>query len=485
MTTIAEKQPIRLSEMRTIPIRRVRGRFDSARTTRRNRRHWANADGLSADAAANAYDRREMRNKARYEVANNSYALGIVQTLANDVVGTGPRLQLLTDNPEVNRRVEQDFTAWSAAIGLPEKLRTMRMARCQDGEAFAIMSTNPKISHPVRLNLELVEADQITSPMTGAVSDNEIDGILLDSYGNPIQYRVLKQHPGDSRFNATDDFKIVRAESMIHVFRQDRPGQHRGVPEINSAVELFAQLRRYTGAVLSSAEQVANISLVIYTRAPANGEASQLEPLDEVELSSDLATVMPDGWEIGQTRAEQPTTTYAEFKHEILNEIARCLNMPFNIAAGNSAGYNYSSGRLDHQTYFKMIRVDQAFMASKILDRILNVWLLEYALSSGAIRYSGNRLMPPRQWFWDGTEHIDPYKEAKAQEARLNNHTVTLAHEYAKMGLDWETELRQRAKEIALMRELGLSASESRPSNDDGESNDNAEDEEERNADDQ
>ena len=45
-------------------------------------------------------------------------------------------------------------------------------------------------------------------------------------------------------------------------------------------------------------------------------------------------------------QAEQPTTTFAEFKHEILNKIARCLNMPFNVGAGNSSGYNYASERL-------------------------------------------------------------------------------------------------------------------------------------------
>jgi len=55
--------------------------------------------------------------------------------------------------------------------------------------------------------------------------------------------------------------------------------------------------------------------------------------------------------------------------------------MPYNVAAGNSGGYNYASGRLDHQTYFKSIRVDQAFMASKVLDRILAAWLWEYGLS--------------------------------------------------------------------------------------------------------
>jgi len=68
----------------------VRAKFDSAQTTADNRRHWANADGLSADAAASPGVRRILRNRARYEVANNSYARGIVLTLANDVIGKGP-----------------------------------------------------------------------------------------------------------------------------------------------------------------------------------------------------------------------------------------------------------------------------------------------------------------------------------------------------------------------------------------------------------
>ena len=78
-------------------------------TTEHNRRHWAHADALSADAAASAEGRRTLRNRARYEVANNSYARGIVLTLANDTVGTGPRLQLLTDSDAVNRQVEKEF----------------------------------------------------------------------------------------------------------------------------------------------------------------------------------------------------------------------------------------------------------------------------------------------------------------------------------------------------------------------------------------
>ena len=60
------------------------------------------------------------------------------------------------------------------------------------------------------------------------------------------------------------------------------------------------------------------------------------------------------------------------------------------------------------------------------------------------------------QWFWDGFEHVDPAKEANAQAVRLKSHTTSLASEHARQGRDWETELRQIAREKQLMRELGL-----------------------------
>jgi capsid protein len=57
---------------------------------------------------------------------------------------------------------------------------------------------------------------------------------------------------------------------------------------------------------------------------------------------------------------------------------------------------------------------------------------------------------------WDGAEHVDPMREAKAQATRLNSLTTTLAPEYAKQGKDWEVELRQAAQERKLLITLGL-----------------------------
>jgi capsid protein len=59
-------------------------------------------------------------------------------------------------------------------------------------------------------------------------------------------------------------------------------------------------------------------------------------------------------------------------------------------------------------------------------------------------------------WFWDGFPHVDPQKEAKSQQIRLENHTTTLAAECARDGRDYMSVLRQRSKELRLMRELKI-----------------------------
>ncbi len=323
-----------------------------------------------------------------------------------------------------------------------------------------MLHTNARLQTPVLLDMKLIEADQVTTPLFSLPTPTFVDGIVLDEMGNPISYHVLNYHPGDFLHTMPLKFRVIPAADFIHWFRKDRPGQSRGLPDILPALPLFAQLRRYTLAVISAAESAANIAIFMKTSAPAGGEAAEVEPNATMEFEPNMAVFGPEGWEPTQIKAEQPATTYEMFKREILNEIARCLNMPYNIAACNSSGYNYSSGRLDHQTYYKSIRVDQAQCEQVVLDHIFDAWMAEAVLVYPELEGLESW---PHQWFWDGHEHIDPQKEAAAQAQRLASNTTTLATEYARQGKDWETELRQRAKEVALMKELGLSPVEPAP----------------------
>jgi hypothetical protein len=77
---------------------------------------------------------------------------------------------------------------------MAEKLRTMRMAKATDGETFAVLTANPLIDSPVALDVQLVEADRVASPVMSIWPIvSEIDGILLDAWGNPQTYMRTSQ----------------------------------------------------------------------------------------------------------------------------------------------------------------------------------------------------------------------------------------------------------------------------------------------------
>jgi len=393
-------------------------------------------------------------------VANNSYARGIVLSLANDTIGTGPRLQVLFDDePCLNEQIEQEFMRWAYATKLPRKLRTMRMARCVDGEAFGLFVNNERLGTPVQLDMRLVEADQIHTPNMLGTEQNQVDGIKYDALGNPIEYHVLKAHPGTDTWAIVEATEYTKwsAEAVVHLYRLDRPDLHRGIPEITPALPLFAELRRYTLAVIRAAETAADFAAVLFTDSPAI-DPEEVEPLDYIDLDRGTAMTLPMGWKLGQTKPEQPTTTYGEFKQEILDEILRCLLMPHNVGVGNSADYNYASGRLDHQTYHKAITVDRADLEQECLDRIFSQWLYEASRIPEYLPPLPENI--PHEWHWDGFAHVDPVKEAQAKKVLLENNLTTLAHEYAQEGRDWEKAIKQRGREKQALKDAGLEQEE-------------------------
>jgi lambda family phage portal protein len=435
---------------------RLRARYDAAETNDENRRHWAMADGLSADAAAAPGVRRILRNRTRYEVANNTYARGMVSTLANDCVGTGPRLQMTGLGRDLAREVERKFATWAKAAGLAEKLRTLRMAKATDGEGFGLLITNPRLSNPVKLDLRLVEAEQVASPMAAVIDPYQIDGIHFDEYGNPTKYEVLREHPG-GRSHLTLSPLVIPADKVVHYFTPERPGQRRGIPELTAALPLFAQLRRWTLAVLAAAETAADMAAIMHTNGAASAEeAAKAEEFERIEFERRAILTLPEGWDVTQMDAKHPTSTYAEVKREILNEIARTINMPYNVAACNSSGYNYSSGRLDWQIYGRSIGVDRERMEAQVLEDIFAAWFREGVLVEG---YFSQPLRltttdTAHAWRWDGFSHIDPESEAKADDIRLANGSTDLSEIYAAKGYDWEERLEMRAKITQRTKEL-------------------------------
>jgi capsid protein len=192
------------------------------------------------------------------------------------------------------------------------------------------------------------------------------------------------------------------------------------------------------------------------TLPPADGGPVSIEAMDEIPMSRQNLITLPEGWQAHQFKAEQPTGTYKEYVGEKRNEMARPTLAPFNVISGNSSGYNYSSGRLDHVPYHRVVWIERERFRQRVIDKLFLAWVQEAQLV-GLIPDT----LPPLnlwvwEWHWDGFASIDPFKDAQAVQMRLMTGLSTLSEECAAEGKDWRDVMTQRAREIAFAEELGL-----------------------------
>ena len=440
-----KKQPRKTYTAQQIGGGLVRASYDVARTTDETKNLWTNVDALSAAAANSPSVRKIVRERARYECANNSYADGMMDTLASDTIGGEIHIQL--GDSELAQQIEMDFQAWAREVKLFQKLRTMCRSKHVDGESFAKIGTNRKLRNAVKLDIWPFECDLVESWAASTRSD-EIDGIRFDESQNPTEYRVLNQHPGDHRISLKSlSGEWVKARYILHYFTDTRPGQVRGISSLLPALSLFGQLRLFTAAVLSGATRAAEITAVMQTTMTPDAVAADVEAMATIEAQRNMITSIPEGWTLSQLKAEQPVTTYAMFKRELINEAARCISMPYNVAACDSSSYNYASGRLDHQTYDRSIETERQQIRSDLLDPVFREWLAEYAIAKQMTAQQVESAAY-HEWYFSGRGHVDPNKEASADDTRFRNGSLTKAVYYSKQGADWQTQVGQRIKEM-------------------------------------
>lgn len=437
----AGRRMVRLSDQ-------IAARYDAAQTNSENQNHWGATDALSARAAHSPSVRRILRVRARYEVANSPLAQSIVKRKADFVVGTGPRLQIKTRDREFNRFVEAEFIRWSIATRFARKLWQMCFCKPMNGEALAIFFTNPSLRHRVKLDLRTIETDQLANPRAG-FDDNGSDGVIFDDFGNPAGYTILRQHPGDlfMRGLMPNDYDTYRADDVLHWFDADRPGQIRGVPQITPSLGLFAMRRRYLNAVVAAAETAADLAVLLKTQAPpeTDDNAAAAEPFDLLDIVQRQMMVLPEGMDATAFKGDQPQTTLDMFDAVLIREIARCMNMPYGIAAGDSSSYNFASGKLDHLPWFKTVAIEQDAIEDTIANPTFDRWYAEARRISGYLPMSltGDDETPPHQWFWDGQDLLDP-REAGAKATGLSSGFETHGRLFARRGEDpieqWEAE---------------------------------------------
>lgn len=443
----------------------IRARYDSSLTTDENKRLWGMTDLFSAKAANSYQVRSTLRRRARYEIANNSYALGIVRSVTDDLIASGPTLQVKTDSAEANRQVERAFGSWAKAVSLTEKLRTLKLAKTADGEGFFVLKTYDAIDDPVKLYPLDIEADQVTTPFAKLGKDFWVDGLTLDDMGNPVSYDVLKVHPGDLFVVTLNPLSadVVPARHIVHWFRKDRPGQVRGIPELTPALDLFAEIRAYRKSVLASARIAAAFSAVLESNSPAgeDPESPGYTPFQSVPIDNGMMSVLPWGLKLSQLRPEQPTTSFDAFTEKLLGEACRCLNVPLNIALGTSQKFNFSSAKLDHINYRNCLSIERGQCEQIVLERLFVAWFDEALMIPGLLPKGIQLETCPHEWHWPGFPALDEAAEAQADTVKRNGGLITDSEYFAKRGYDWRDVYRQLGDEKKEREKFGIVSADS------------------------
>lgn len=448
-------KPLPLPPQKTIIVRQERNieaRYDAAQTTDEFKNYWAAADGLDADSANSRAVRQTLTKRSRYEVANNGFSDGMVQTHANFLVGLGPKLRMQTNNTGFNQVVERAWTRWANAIQLRRKLWCMAHAKVQDGEAFGILRNNPRLRDAIKLDFVLVETEQCQTPYLPYLVAGYVDGIKFDEFGNAEYYDILKYHPGGQwGFQSTLEPEQVPAKYVAHWFTLRRPGQHRAVPEFRSTLNTGASSRRWREATVSAAETAADVALALTTNMTANGEVDTADPYSTSQLTKRTIMAMPAGYDAKQITAEHPNAQYSEFNKAQINEQARPKSMPFNVAACDSSGSNYASGRLDYQVWFASLDVEREDGNQLVLDVVFPLW---WERAVEAFGWSAPPQVPDHVWDWPKHPVADVQAESDSNDKNLKNGTATLSQIYSEAGEDFDDHVARMASDYGVTEKV-------------------------------
>jgi hypothetical protein len=392
---------------------------DTARTHRTNAEHWQ-IPIQTADASPE--QRTVLRNRSRYETANNSILEGMVETYARDLVGTGPH-PTFAEFAGQQTRLKKEFKQWFEMSGLGPMFHTAARGYLIDGECFVLWTVEAPY-------FRIIEPERI---YYFGFAPDVFEGIRYRD-GVPVAYCV-------------DGSNWYPAELVSHWYKKQFPNQRRGIPRASPSLDIFAQIRRINVACTTSYETVAKIAMVLQSKLlPPSVEAKAFEYID---IAMGQAMTLPGGYELGQVKAEHPSASHRDAVAGFIGEAARCFPMPLNKALGTSKDDNFASGSLDNIDYERALKCDRYSLNVHVSMRLCNLFLMMQGLE-------------PMYLFvgYDPIAHLNEEKREAAKEKKLAMRLTSRTRLAAENGDDWEEIQAELEKEESLIGPQNVQSAE-------------------------
>jgi lambda family phage portal protein len=412
-------------------LRQTTAHYDSATSGRRGQ-SWR-ASPTDADAAAGR--RARLAYIARDMVRNTPFAFRAQQCIAANVVGDGiiPKVIDLpaedsTGAREIRARalrlIEQhlDTTAIDAdgRQNLYGLQRLVMNTVVDSGEALIVRVEADDLSLPLPFQLRVMEPDHLDVGMDGRISPEGHyvhEGIAYDDRARRVGYYLYDEHPGSNSWRMGPVSRVrsrfVPADRVLHIYRQDRPGQMRGVSWFAGVALNLQDLGDYQDAQIMRQKLAA--CFTAFRKVGADGGARADEEIGATLSPGLIQDLGPDE---DIVFADPPEVSgYEEFTRAVLRSVAAGMGITYEALSGDLSNVNFSSARMGRNEMERIITGWQKLMLiPQMLDPIgrwfLQFWAMRYPRDAAAIEGARVTWTTPHHILVDPTREIPALRDA-------------------------------------------------------------------------
>lgn len=423
-------------------------------------RRTANWNRSGADAnIVNGAAIGTLRALARDLERNNPWARRGVQLVANSIVGWGLQPKPVTDP---GTKWGPAWRTWSETpqCDADERLTFSAMqslavkAVVRDGEVLLRRRRRrPTDGLAIPLAIQVLEADFIDTSkdqFIGQEGGPVIQGIEHDALGRRVAYYLFEQHPGSNR-PGNHQSRRVSAADIIHVFRQDRPGQVRGVSWLAQVITTLRDFDEYEDATLMRQKIAACFAAFVTDPEGGTGglgEASTSSPLVET-LEPGMVSYLKPGQEVAF--GTPPVTGDDGFSARTLRRAAAGVGVTYEDLTGDYSQTNYSSGRMGRQAAQANVEDWRWNMLIPLLCDGIWGWAMEAAELAGIVQAP-----VAASWTPPPAPMIDPDKEGTAYQRLVRAGAMTPSEMVRAQGRDPEAHWAEYAADLKQLDDKGI-----------------------------
>ncbi|GAA5073507.1 phage portal protein [Roseibacterium beibuensis] len=450
--------------------------YDAAKPGRRTDA-WR-APRSSADGAA-INSRETLRNLSRDFVRNRPWAARVRDVVTVNVVASGIRPSVECKDPEVKEAVERVIRSFLLSTAIDARRRqslfqmqaTAMNAVFADGEVLVrqrMRNRNFEKDLALPFQVELIEVDHLDMAKTSHGNNEVIEGLEYGPTGRVEAYHLFRHHPAEIAFwrkGARVESERVPAAQILHLYRQDRPGQMRGVPWLAPVMLTLGEISDYQEAQILKQKMAALMAGVVTTDA----EGATFRGAGLEELHPGALVGLEPGQKIEWTNPPQ-VEAYDEFMRAALGAVAMGVGITYEALSGDLRQVNFSSGRMGRMEMDRLVEQWQhLILIAQFCEGIARWFKDSWALQAGRRENDIPAGEFEIRWTAPRRPLIDPVKEIGAMVAEVEGGLSSTQRQQRRLGYDPEEIDQERADDAARGRGGVVRPTAAAPTDDDDE----------------